>query len=146
MAKHRQVLSEHLLESWWPSLDPVYIGNSHSNAWCCHQMETSSALPALCEGKPPATGGFPSQRPETRSFDVFFDLCFDLVLSVFWTSGWTKNPHLSGEYTIMLKWHHCNSCEEWHSKIYWETVSQFGCNQDCDKYFDSLWRHKAAHI
>ena len=28
----------------------------------------------LCEGNPPVTGGFPSQRPVTRSFYVFFDL------------------------------------------------------------------------
>ena len=25
-------------------------------------------------GEPPVTGGFPSQRPVTRSFEVFFDL------------------------------------------------------------------------
>ena len=31
-------------------------------------------LLARCEGNPPVTGGFPSQRPITRSFDVFFDL------------------------------------------------------------------------
>ena len=34
-----------------------------------------SALLAFCEGNPPVTGEFPSQRPVTRSFDVFFDLC-----------------------------------------------------------------------
>ena len=28
----------------------------------------------FCEGNPPVTGGLPSQRPMTRSFDVFFDL------------------------------------------------------------------------
>ena len=38
------------------------------------QMETFSALLALCEGNPPVTGGFPSQRPATQSFDIFFDL------------------------------------------------------------------------
>ena len=37
-------------------------------------METFSALLALCAGNSPATGEFPSQRPVTRSFDVFFDL------------------------------------------------------------------------
>ena len=37
-------------------------------------MEKFSALLALCEGNPPVTGGFPSQRLVTRSFDVFFDL------------------------------------------------------------------------
>ena len=33
-------------------------------------METFSAILALCEGNPPVTGGFPSQRPVPRSFDV----------------------------------------------------------------------------
>ena len=36
--------------------------------------ESISVLLALCEGNPQVTGGFPSQRPVTRSFDVFFDL------------------------------------------------------------------------
>ena len=44
-------------------------------------METFSALLAICEGNPPVTGGFPSQRPVTRSFDVFFDLRLDKRLS-----------------------------------------------------------------
>ena len=37
-------------------------------------METSSALLAFCGGNSPVTGEFPSQRPVTRTFDVFFDL------------------------------------------------------------------------
>ena len=36
----------------------------------------------LCEGNPPVTGGFPSQRPVTRSFDVFSHLPLN---------GWAKN-------------------------------------------------------
>ena len=36
-------------------------------------METFSALLALCEGNPSVTVGFPSQRQETRRFDIFFD-------------------------------------------------------------------------
>ena len=43
-------------------------------SWWRHQMETFSTLMALCEGNSPVTGEFPSQRPVTRSFDVFFDL------------------------------------------------------------------------
>ena len=39
-----------------------------------HQMELFSASLALCAGNSPVTGEFPSQRPVTRSFDVFFDL------------------------------------------------------------------------
>ena len=42
--------------------------------WWRHQMETFFALLALCVGNSPVTGEFPSQRPVTRSFDVFFDL------------------------------------------------------------------------
>ena len=37
-------------------------------------METYSALVGLCEGNPSVTVGFPSQRPVTQSFDVFFNL------------------------------------------------------------------------
>ena len=43
-------------------------------AWWRHQMETFSALLAICAGNSPVTGEFPTQRPVTRSFDVYFDL------------------------------------------------------------------------
>ena len=39
-----------------------------------HQMEIFSALLALVAGNLPVTGEFPSRRPVTRSFDIFFDL------------------------------------------------------------------------
>ena len=42
--------------------------------WWRHQMETFSALLALCAGNSPVSGEFLSQRPVTRSFNVFFDL------------------------------------------------------------------------
>ena len=45
-----------------------------ADSWWCHQMGTFSALLVICVGKPPVTGGFPSQRPVTWVFDVFFDL------------------------------------------------------------------------
>ena len=47
---------------------------TYCNSWWRHQMETSSALLALCAGNSPVAGEFPSQRPVTRSFGVFFDL------------------------------------------------------------------------
>ena len=49
--------------------------------WWRHQMETLSALLVICVGNSPATGKFASQRPVTRSFDVFFDLCLNKRLS-----------------------------------------------------------------
>ena len=43
-------------------------------SWWRHQMETFSALLAICAGNSPVIGEFPAQRPVTRSFDVLFDL------------------------------------------------------------------------
>ena len=40
-------------------------------------METFSALLAICAGNSPIPGEFPTQRPVTRNFDVFFDLCLN---------------------------------------------------------------------
>ena len=49
--------------------------------WWRHQMETFSALLAICAGNSPVPGEFPAQRPVTRSFDVFFDLRLNKRLS-----------------------------------------------------------------
>ena len=55
-------------------------------------METSSALLAPCAGNSPITGEFPSQRPVTRSFDVFFDLYLNKRFSKqSWINGWVNN-------------------------------------------------------
>ena len=37
-------------------------------------MEAFSALLAICAENLPSPGEFPTQRPVTRSFDVYFDL------------------------------------------------------------------------
>ena len=50
-------------------------------SWWRHQMETFSALLALCAGNSPVHGEFPTQRPVTRSFDVFLDLRLNKRLS-----------------------------------------------------------------
>ena len=43
-------------------------------SWWRHQMETFSALLTICAGNSLVPGEFPTQRPVTRSFDVYFDL------------------------------------------------------------------------
>ena len=58
-------------------------------------METFSALLALCEGNLPVTGGFPSQRPVTRSFDVFFDQRLNIWLSKQSRRWWFETPSRS---------------------------------------------------
>ena len=50
-------------------------------SWWRHQMETFSALLAICAGNSPVPGEFPTQRPVTRSFDVYLDLHSDKRLS-----------------------------------------------------------------
>ena len=41
-------------------------------AWWSHQMETFSALLAICVGHSPVPGEFPAQKPVTRSFVFFY--------------------------------------------------------------------------
>ena len=47
-------------------------------------METFSALLAIFVGNSPGTGEFPTQKPVTRSFDVFFDLRLNKRLNKQW--------------------------------------------------------------
>ena len=71
-------------------------GRSFSSPWWRHQMETFSALLAICAGNSPVPGEFPTQRPVTRSFDVFFDVRPNKQLSK-QSRGWwfeTLSPSL----------------------------------------------------
>ena len=57
----------------------ITIANALEGEWRTltlwrHQMETFSALLVICAGNSPVPGEFPTQRPVTRSFDVYFDL------------------------------------------------------------------------
>ena len=74
--------------------------HSSIESWWRHQVETFSALLALCEGNPSVNGEFPSQRPMTRSFDVFFDVRLNKRLSKQFTCQWFKTPRRS-------LWHLC---------------------------------------
>ena len=49
--------------------------------WWRYQMETFSALLAICARNSLVPGEFPAQRSVTRSFDVFFDLRLNQRLS-----------------------------------------------------------------
>ena len=59
-----------------------------NSAWWRHQMETFSALLAICAGNSPVPGEFHTQRPVTRSFDVYFDLRLNKRLSKQSWSWW----------------------------------------------------------
>ena len=60
--------------------------------WWRHQMETFSALLVICAGNSPVPGEFPTQRPVTRSFDVYFDLRANKRLSKQSWGWWFETP------------------------------------------------------
>ena len=82
---------------------PVKSSLYGDNTWWRHQMETFSALLAICAGNSPVTGEFPAHRPVTRSFDVFVDL----LLNRRW-GWWFETPSSP-------LWRHCN--EVLHTRI-----------------------------
>ena len=57
---------------------PIMMTSSNGNIF---------RVTGLCAGNSAATGEFPTQRPVTRSFDVFFDLRLNKRLSKLWW-GW----------------------------------------------------------
>ena len=63
--------------------------------WWRHQMKTFTASLVLCVGNSPVTCEFPSQRPITRSFDVFFDLHLNKRLCKQSRPWWFKTPSCS---------------------------------------------------
>ena len=87
------------------ALTCTHAGARYEISWWCHQMKTFSALLALCERNPPVTGGFPSPRPVTRNFDVFFGLRLNKRLSKQSRQRRFETPSLS-------LWHHCNVLSE----------------------------------
>ena len=47
-----------------------------------------SALLAICAGNPPVTGEFPSKRPVTQRFDIFFYVRLNKRLIKPWWGWW----------------------------------------------------------
>ena len=112
LRRHDDVMTwKHIPHCWpcvWDSINYLWIigPESHSllksvlsawrsSSWWCYQMETFSALLALCAGNSPVTGEFPPQRPVTWSFDV------SLICA--WINGWVNN-HDAGD----LRCHHAH--------------------------------------
>ena len=67
--------------------------------WWRHQME---ALLAICAGNSPVTGEFPSQRPVTRDFGVFFDLCLNKRFSKHSCAGDLIRHRAHYDATVMI--------------------------------------------
>ena len=107
-------------------------------SWWRHQIDTFSALLAICAGNSPVPGEFPSQRPVTRSFDVFFDLRPSKHLSK-QSWGWWF------ETTSRPLWCHCNVYIQTVPKwpifgllSWWATFVSSHCNSFKDRAFIHL--------
>ena len=104
-ANHSESTSQErvtFVSSWRQGV--ICAKNWHSMTWWRHQMETFSALLAICAGNSPVPGEFPTQRPVTRSFDVFFDLRLNKRLRKQPRGWWFETPpcplwrHRNGRY------------------------------------------------
>ena len=60
-----------------------------------HQMKTFSASMTFCAGNSLVTSEFPSQRPVTLSFDIFFDLRLNKRLNERTWGWWFETPSCS---------------------------------------------------
>ena len=75
-------------------------------SWWRHQMETFSALLAICAGNSPVPGELPAQMPVTRSFDIVFDLPLNKRLSKQSWGWWFET--LSGTFDVTVMFPHRN--------------------------------------
>ena len=99
-------ISLHMITSWHGNISLITgpswgESTGHRSSWWRHQMETFSALLTICAGNSPVPGEFPTQRPVSRSFDIFFDLSLNKRLSK-QSWGWWF------ETLSRPLWRHCN--------------------------------------
>ena len=93
----------------WLTMD-TFLSTNSVKSWWRHQMKTFSALLALCAGNSPNIGEFPSQRPVTQNFDVFFRCAR--------TNGWVNSRDAGDlrrhrthyDVTVMLRKFSCRKC------------------------------------
>ena len=102
--------------------------------WWRHQMETFSALLAICAGNSPVSGEFPTQRPVTLSFDVYFDLRPNKRLSKQSWSWWFET--LSRPF-----WRHRN--DVWYNCLFRWTAKE--TPKFCITVFFVIWSSRAKY-
>ena len=96
-----QEIFMHRVKSWHRKANLLHI---FARSWWRQQMETFSALLALCVVNSPVTGEFHAQKPVTRSFDVSFDLRLNKRLSKQSWGWWFETPSRS-------LWRYRNVCD-----------------------------------
>ena len=117
-------------------LHHAVMDGENTITWWRHQMETFSALLAICAGNSPVSGEFPAQRPVSRSFDVFFDLCPNKRLSK-QSGGWWFQMQSSS------LWRHFNEHEMF--ALDWWSGSWTMHTRNGYKYRDRVSRHRDSN-
>ena len=125
-------------------------------------MMTSSifALLALRAGNSPVTGEFPSPRPVTRSFDVFFDLRLNKRLSKQSQGCWVETPSRSWwrHYNVVMQQRATftsaspQKSYQGNKRIHKYQLHRHYCRRKISPYVESSWHfnkafwlHKLSH-
>ena len=133
-------------QAWQVSWAIASVWGNRKIPWWCHQMETFSALLAICAGNSQVPGEFPLQRPVTWSFDVFFDLrlnkrlskqswgwCFEAQSSPLWCHS---NDMMLSLQTCCL--HLCPIQYKDYSAGVWIPIIQSSAYHNGDPYIDEM--------
>ena len=110
-------INEHTLKKFHWKFKSFFIQENAFESvitWRRHQMEIFSTLLAICAGNSPVPSEFPTQRPVTRSFDVYFDMRPDKRLSKQSWGWWFETlshslwRHRNGQAVILIRPQHVN--------------------------------------
>ena len=104
-----------------------------------HQMETFSVVLALCAGNSPVTGEFPSQKPVTRSFDLFLDLRLN---KRFTGTGEFPAQMVSSAENVFIWWRHHEQLRVPQHKDYFTSTSENEAKQCFCNYARIVSRQK----
>ena len=97
MVKWKHYVIRHVIESSVAYRSFIF---AMPNFMMTSSNENIFRVTGLCAGNSPITGEFLSQRPVTRTSDVFFDLCLNTRLSKQSWGWWFETPSHS-------LWRHC---------------------------------------
>ena len=113
-----------------------YLQNVLTCPWWRHQIETFSALLAICAGNSPVSGEFPAQRPVTRSFDVFSDFGLNKRLSKQSWGGWFETSlwrHRNAKLWYCF-WHTSPHMASQKAVINWSITRRVSVIKSIDRY------------
>ena len=130
----------HVMSVWCNASGGYMCGdNNTANGCLCHNDVTKwKHFPrywAICAGDSPVPGEFPTQRPVTRSFDIFFDLRPKKRLSKQWWGWWFETlpfplwRHGDGDDINASSGYHCDCVNASSDSVRYYPVFRFRVNK-----------------